>query len=260
VVYDPAPPTHIALTVPKRCEHGAELKLSRGRAVRGATRLTLDLTAGSYRYNVYCLETGGARSKPAASGVIEVQKANGTRALPKSAPHNAVDLDGHSYRLVYQNLRPEVSVSWPNAPSASSYSLRIRAPSGATRRVSLTRPAYVLKAGALSDGKHELVMEAGKNSSKPTSIDITYDDSAPTANLELPAASGFAADKPVEIRGIAAEGTSVSVDGEQLDQNAHGSFRHTLTLSPGRTAVSVRFQHRTHRVRYYVRRARPTAP
>jgi hypothetical protein len=101
---------------------------------------------------------------------------------------------------------------------------------------------------------------ASKARSKATVVDITYDDSAPTANLELPAASGFVAGEPLEIRGIAAEGTSVSVDGEQLEPNAHGSFRRTLTLAPGRTAVSVRFQHRTHRVRYYVRRARPTAP
>lgn len=257
-VYDPAPPTRIALAVPERCKHGAELKLSRGRTVRGATRLALDLAAGSYRYNVYCLDRE-ARTKPAASGVIEVQKANGTRALPKSAPHNAVELDGHSYRLVYQNLRPEVSVSWPKAPEQAKYTLLIRAPSGATRRVSLARPEYALPSGTLSDGKHELVMEAGKSRSRPTTIDITYDDSAPSASLELPVAAGFVAGGPVEIRGIAAEGTSVSVEGEQLEPNAHGSFRHTLTLAPGRTAVSVRFQHRTHRVRYYVRRARPTA-
>ncbi|HET8932764.1 MAG TPA: hypothetical protein VFN67_04955 [Polyangiales bacterium] len=261
VIYDPAPPTQIALLVPKRCEQGAELKLQRGPSVRGATRLALDLDAGSYRYTVYCLDAG-KRGKPAANGVIEVQKANGTRALPKSAPHNAVELDGHSYRLVYQNLRPEVSVSWPNAPKAASYNLLIRPASGAMRRVALTRPEHLLRSGALSDGKHELVMEAsgGKARSKATTVDITYDDSAPTANLELPAASGFVAGEPLEIRGIAAEGTSVSVDGEQLEPNAHGSFRRTLTLAPGRTAVSVRFQHRTHRVRYYVRRARPTAP
>lgn len=263
VVYDPAPPTQIALSVPKRCEHGAELKLPRGRVVRGATRLALDLAAGSYRYNVYCLDRKGARGKSAASGVIEIQKANGTRALPKSAPHNAVDLDGHSYRLVYQNLRPEVSVTWPNAPKASSYALLIRPASGAPRRIALTRPEHSLPSGTLADGKHELVMEAGgstKTRSKATTVDISFDDSAPTANLELPAAAGFALGEPLEIRGIAAEGTSVSVDGEQLEPNAHGSFRRTLTLAPGRTAVSVRFQHRTHRVRYYVRRARPTAP
>jgi hypothetical protein len=120
----------------------------------------------------------------------------------------------------------------------------------------------VLPVGTLSDGKYEIVMEASAPStarSKATTVNITYDDSAPTASLELPAASGFVAAEPVEIRGIAAEGTSVSVDGEQLQPNVHGSFRHTLALSHGRTALSVRFQHQTHRVRYYVRRARLTA-
>jgi hypothetical protein len=262
VVYDPAPPTRIALSVPRGCERGAELKLPGGRVLRAATRFALQLSAGRHRYNVYCIHGAGV-GKSAASGVIEIQKANGTRALPSSAPHNAVELDGHSYRLVYQNLRPAVSVSWPNAPAASSYALTIRAPSGATRRIALTRPERLLATGALSDGRHELVMEAAapsKERSKTTVVDITYDESTPAASLELPAPSGFAANEPIEIRGITAEGTSVSVDGEALEPNAHGGFRHTLSPTAGRSAVSVRFQHRTQRVRYYVRRARPAAP
>jgi hypothetical protein len=222
--------------------------------------LDLKLSAGLYRYTVYCQESSHA--KPAATGVIEIRKANGTRALPKSAPRNAVDLDGHSYRLIYQNIRPEVSVSWADAPQATGFTLLIRSASGHTRRIALTRPQYVLPVGTLSDGKYELVMEtnaASPGRSRATTVNITYDDSAATASLELPAASGFVATQPLEIRGIAAEGTSVSVDGTQLQPNLHGSFRHTLTLSPGRTTLSVRFQHQTHRVRYYVRRARPTA-
>lgn len=258
-VYDPAPPTLIGISVPRACRHGAQLRLRGGRSVRADDVLLLKLAKGSHRYNVYCLK-GSRRGRKVASGRIRVRRASGTRALPKTAPRNSVELDGHRYRLIYQNLRPVIDVSWPAAPRASSYTLTLERPGRTAATFETDKPSFVLPSSALRDGKHTLVMRARSAgagaASKATTLHIALDNAAPTASLELPKVAGFAAARPINVRGTAAEGTAVSVEGKRVKVSPRGTFSHKLTLPAGRSALSVRFQHRKHGVRYYIRRAR----
>jgi len=260
-VYDLHAPTHITFNLNGQCSGEAALRFSNGFEVRGTDKLGINARAGTHSYELYCLEAGRA-GKRRARGSFQIVQAAGARTLPKTAPHNQVALDGHRYRLMYQNLRPIIAVSWPGAPSADAYTLTLQPEAGAAKAYELSKPEYVLPASALRDGKLLLSMQAHdaeQTRSKPTSVDIAFDNAAPTASLELPAASGFAIDAPVEVRGSALEGTLVTVEGELVSLDKQRGFSHLLTLSPERPALTVRFQDRVHGIRYYVRRTLASA-
>ena len=261
-VYDPRPPTRIGVIVPERCKQGALLVISGRKPVRSSTVMELTLHAGVHAYRVYC-DGSERRAKPERSGRIKVRKSTGVRALPKTAPQNTVELDGHRYRLMYQNLRPVIVVGWRAAPRAPGYTLTLAREGGAPKRFDLREPKFVLDSSLLSDGKQVLVMQAhdaAATRSKPTTLDIAFDNAAPTASLELPPASGFVASELIEVRGIVAPGTNVSVEGDRVKVTPRGTFRHSVALPAGRSALSVRFQHPIHGLRYYVRRVRHARP
>jgi hypothetical protein len=199
----------------------------------------------------------------AVRGTVRVLRADGARPLPRSAPHNSIDLDGHRYRLMYQNLRPVITVAWPSAPQASAFDLTLQVPSGATKTFRTRKPEYVIQSDMVQDGKHVFVMQSGDDPSrrsKPTTVDIQFDNAAPTASLESPPAAGFQADQPIQVRGIALDRTRLSIDGAPIALDPQHAFTHTLTPDSGRQAFAVRFQHPVHGVRYYVRRVLAVRP
>jgi hypothetical protein len=260
-VYDPRPPTSIGFSLDQRCPEGGELQIDTAAPARGVREIVALLLPGTHRYTLRCLNAGRP-GKPALRGTVRVVRADGARPLPRSAPHNAIDLDGHRYRLMYQNLRPVITVSWPSAPNESAYTLTLQAPGGALKTFQSRRPEYEIQSDMVQDGTHVLVMQSSaepSRRSKPTTVDILFDNAAPTASLESPPAAGFRADQPVEVRGLALEGTRLSIEGEPVALDERHAFTHTLTLASDKPALAVRFQHPAHGVRYYLRRvtARP---
>jgi hypothetical protein len=255
-VYDPRPPTSIGFTLDDRCPEGGQLEVGAAAASRGARELVALFPPGNHRYSVRCLEAGRP-ANVALRGSVRVLRADGARSLPRSAPQNSIELDGHRYRLMYQNLRPVITVSWRAAAQASAFNLTLQAPGGATKTFRTRKPEYVIQSNMVQDGKHVLVMQSNDDPtrrSKPTTVDIQFDNAAPTASLESPPAAGFRPDQPVLVRGIALEGTRLSIEGQPISLDRQHAFTHTLAPASGQQVLSVRFQHPAHGVRYYVRR------
>ena len=183
--------------------------------------MAADVAAGSHKYSVRCLQ--GDAPKGLSRGSFRVLRADGARPLPRTAPRDAIDLDGHKYRLMYQNLRPALYVTWPAPPQAKAYVLTVSSPTGASKTFQTPTPLYIIESSALTDGKHVLLMAAADNAqlhSKATPVEIEFDDAAPTASIELPPAAGFNAGEPIAIRGSAIEDSRVSVNsgGERRSQ------------------------------------------
>jgi hypothetical protein len=254
-LYDPRPPTRIGFEVAARCAGDAELVVDHAAAVRGSGELAADVATGSHKYSVRCLQ--GDAPRGLLRGSFRVLRGDGARPLPKTAPRDAIDLDGHKYRLMYQNLRPALYVTWPQPPKATAYVLTVESPTGKPRTFQTPTPSYTIESSAMTDGKHVLLMAAADNAqlhSKATAVEIEFDDAAPTASIELPPAAGFNPDEPIAIRGSAIEDSRVSAEGEAVSVDRKHWFSHTLTLPPGKPALAIRIQHPAHGVRYYLRR------
>jgi hypothetical protein len=254
-LYDPRPPTRVGFEVAARCVGDAELIVDHAAAVRGSGELAADVAAGSHKYSVRCLQRDAPRGL--VRGSFRVVRSDGARPLPKTAPRDAIDLDGHKYRLMYQNLRPALYVTWPEPAKATAYVLTVESPTGKARTFQTPTPSYTIESSAMADGRHVLLMAAADNAklhSKATVVEIEFDDAAPTASIELPPAAGFDPGEPIAIRGSAIEDSRVSAEGEAVSVDRKHWFSHTLTLPPGKPALAIRIQHPAHGVRYYLRR------
>ncbi|HKP57943.1 MAG TPA: hypothetical protein VJV78_14520 [Polyangiales bacterium] len=256
-VYDPRPPTVIGFSTADFCPEQVEISVSRVGKQRGRGVVTVLAPAGSFSYKVRCL-AGAARGRNAAPhGNFRVLRADGTRPLPKSAPRNTVELDGRKYTLMYQNLRPAITIVWPDAPSAASYTVSLQLPNGTTRTLGTREPRFALPPGVLLDGAHSVAMRSdGGNpqSSKTTTLNVSFDNAAPAASLEAPSPLGFAAGETVHVQGVAVAGARVSIDGRPIELSDDQRFALDHALPPGARALAVRFQDPGRGTSYYVRR------
>jgi len=75
-------------------------------------------------------------------------------AVAEAAARTFVDLDGREYTILYQNLLPELSLSWRNAPKSLRYTFVIKPASGAEKRITSMTSATTLAAGELREGSY----------------------------------------------------------------------------------------------------------
>ena len=253
-VFDPAPPTVVGFRIGESCTDEVELVVDKRATVRGSDPIVAELPVGSHSYTVRC---AGAPKNARLHGNVRVVRGDGARPLPKSAPRNTVELDGHKYRLMYQSLRPTITVAWVSPPTANQYVLTIESPNHRVANFPSDAPTYVLSSGELSDGTHVLFMTANdthKTRTKSTTVNISFDNAAPATSIDLPRPQGFAASEPIEIRGVAIEGSRVWANGEALELSRDYRFSHTLAPQPDLHTLAIRIQHPQHGVRYYLRR------
>ncbi|HKU42852.1 MAG TPA: hypothetical protein VJR89_32055, partial [Polyangiales bacterium] len=255
-VYDPRPPTRIGFATAELCSDQAEVSVPGIGKIRGTGALTLLAPAGNFSYAVRCL-SGSTRGR---RGSFRVMRADGTRPLPKSAPRNLVELDGRKYTLMYQNLRPALTVVWPGAPSAGSYVVSLHQPNGTDRTFLAREPRFAVPPGMLLDGAHSVAMRtegtSATSSSKPTTLNIAFDNAAPAASLEAPSPLGFDAGESVHVSGVAVAGARVSVGGRAVELDREQRFALDHALPAGARALAVRFQDPGRGTSYYVRRVR----
>jgi hypothetical protein len=258
VIHDPRPPTAVAFAVAGRCPGTAVLTVDPGRAkaqeTAGEGRVAAMFSAGTHRYALSCQNPNGSLGPRVAEGTISVVADAGSRQLAKSAPASSVDTDGRRYTVLYQTLLPKISVRWPNAPTAASYALAIRSPSGSRSYTSKT-PSYSLGAGTLGEGEHTLVFEANGMRSKATSVLIRFDNAAPTASIASPPDGGFSAGSSVLVSGAALPGFTVTVGGKELAQDSQSRFSEEVTAPAGERALVIRFSQPGRGVHYYLRRS-----
>jgi hypothetical protein len=255
-VHDPSPPTAIGFSTGSACPGGAVIELDRGRArARGAGTVSILVPPGSHHYDVHCVDASGIRHESAAGGSVSVIHDGGTARIPRTAPSTLVDTDGRSYTVLYQNILPKISVRWPNAPQASSYTLSLASPGGKTETHTAQSPSYSFVSGALREGVHRLTFEAGGTRSKATTVDIRFDNAAPTATLTSPGNGSFAPGGSVTVSGLALEGWKISAGGTELPLDSQLRFTGTVTAPAGQRALAVLFENPHRGVHYYLRRA-----
>jgi ferric-dicitrate binding protein FerR (iron transport regulator) len=255
VVHDPSPPTVVQVKFPKNCGDGGRLRIGASRVVnprKGAdTSAMVSLTAGSHNYEIVC---GGV---PQGKGTIQITRDEGTADLPRLAPATIVDVDGRKYTILYQNLLPEIRVSWPKAPKAAQYELVLT--SGTSKKTfPTTKPKYVFKSSSITEGNHSFVfrtLDAGATASPETTVKIRFDNAAPAAVVRAPQNRKFKAGETVDVAGSALPGWVVTAQGSPLALDPNRRFSGQVQSTVDQRALAIRFEHRERGVHYYLRRA-----
>ncbi len=246
VVHDPEPPTKIAFNLSAVCKGPGELRSGK-KKTQADKRAALSFDRGEHAYEIRCLD---APERVAASGTVRVLQDSGTTKLPTFTPQANVATDGRRYTVMYQQKLPQVTVTWPSAPSASSYTLTIGG-----RTIATSAPSYTFASGSLRAGTHQLTFSAASDpprKSRTTTVAVTYDSQAPAARVSLPD-RGFAEGENVTVAGQALPGWTVSVDGKELEVDSQRRFS---ADSAAKGTLPIAFSHPTHGMHYYLRRPR----
>lgn len=247
-VHDPRPPTAIGVTVGGVCQGPARFSVGKLRT-EGTAQTNLSLPVGQHRYEVRCLD------KPevvVSSGDIRIIRDSGSRELPSFSPTANVTTDGRRYTVMYQHRLPTVTISWPTAPAAPSYSLQING-----RTITTTTPSHRL--ASLSRGSHRVTFSAATTparQSRLTTVDVVYDTQAPAARVS-DLQSGYTPGESVTISGQALPGWDVSVGDQPVELGAQQKFSTEIT---GKEAIPILFSHPTHGKHYYLRRSQSVTP
>jgi hypothetical protein len=256
LVHDPAPPTAIAIEFGDHCPGAGivERRGDRGAAsASGQGQASLAFERGRHTYQLFCISPDGKRGAPKAKGSITILADAGTMALPTKAPSTTVNTDGRDYTVLYQNLLPQVTVRWPNAPEASSYALVVTS-SGKTQRVSAGSASHSFSPGQLGEGAHSFQwMTSSGRKSRPSRATIRFDNAAPKASIVSPVNGSFQPGASVAVSGIALPGWQVRARGEALHMD--GQQRFSGMVQSGPRGLVLTFTHPERGVHYYVRRA-----
>ncbi len=257
LVHDPSPPTAINVRFGKQCPHlGILERLGGANAVAssvGSGSANLKFDKGAHRYRVRCLSEEGKLGAPVASGRITVYRDAGTAALPRKAPATLVNTDGRSYTVLYQNLLPSITVRWPNAPKANSYSLRVTS-GGKTQTLSAKSASFSFQSGQLKEGQHVFQFKSSEGrKSRPSTATIRFDNAAPKASIKTPVNGSFGAGQSVHVSGIALPGWEVSAQGQPVTMDGEQRFAGSATAGP--RGLVLQFSHPKRGVHHYLRRA-----
>jgi hypothetical protein len=256
-VHAPALPVRVAIDLRARCASGGAQVATSIRGALSEARVygsvTVELPAGVHAIRVRC---DGSRAT--VRTVLDVDGASGAAALPSRPATNDVELDGHDYTVLYQNLLPILRVRWPGAPSSSAgYALTVRDSRGRESTIEASAPVLTLSSGQVRDGTARLSMRAksGGARSAETSVTVQFDNDANTAQIRAPR-PGATLTGTVEIEGTALEGSTVTAAGRELALDSQRRFQGEVTMGAD-PALVIMIRHRTSGTHYYVRRALP---
>ncbi|MBN2343335.1 MAG: FecR domain-containing protein [Deltaproteobacteria bacterium] len=239
------------------CPGDAHVKVQR-KKIRGTgtTSVILNLPSGGHRYEVRCVEDN-MLGEVAKKGRLTILRDLGKSTLSLSAPVSYVDTDGRDYRLMYQSKLPIVVVKWPDAPSASGYTLHVTGASG-TKSYTIRTPQYRFSSGALDEGSYKFKFTAsgsGKRS-RTSSMKIAFDNATPKAVLKSPQNGGFSKGATVTVSGIALPGWNASVFGQDLSMDSEHRFSGTAKHLDNYLSLPVKLTHATRGTHYFLRRAK----
>jgi hypothetical protein len=251
VLHAPEVPVAVAFDFAKKCPVSGEVELigQRQRA-RGRGHAALSLAQGVRSYSVRCIGKDGVLGRVVAHGTVQVLKDAGTRKLPPKPPTALVEADGRTYTIYYPNQLPAISVRWPNAPEEASYQLEIDG-----KRETVSAPEHLLTSGLLKDGVHHLSFHGMTRRSRTTTVEVRFDNNAPTASLNEPADRGFTPGSEVKVAGVALPTWKVSLEGGTIAKLSNGRFEGTIAPSSERPDIVVRLAHPRLGTHYYLRRA-----
>jgi hypothetical protein len=235
VVYDPERTGNFTIrfqplpecsTYAIRVDHGGRRYLE---AVTDQPMLALrNVEYGDYGWRAACLVDGVPQPSDRMGKVARRPDAS-RAALPTQAPRTTLDSDGRSYTVTYQNLLPAVTLRWAKAPPADSYALEVveERTGQKVHNASSPRAAASFKSGFFREGRYLWFFRAtsaGKRLTSPiTSAQLAYDNVAPAIQI-LDPQNGAPAAGSVRARGVAVIGSTVTVNGVNLDLGADFRF------------------------------------
>jgi ferric-dicitrate binding protein FerR (iron transport regulator) len=251
VLHAPELPVAVAFEFGSKCPEQGEVELvGKRQRSRGKGSANLLLAAGTRSYAVRCVSAGGTPGRVVARGTLHVLLDAGTRKLPPVPPASAVEADGRTYTVYYPNQLPDISIRWPNAPQEQSYVLEVDG-----KPQDVPAPEYVFKSGSLRDGTHQVSFRASSRRSRTTTIEVRFDNNAPTASLIQPADRSFSAGSEVKVEGVSLQAWKVSLEGGTISKESDGRFTGLITPTAGRPDIAVRLSHPRLGIHYYLRRA-----
>ena len=253
-LHDPRAPTPLRIAFEQACPSGGTVEVASDRAFKrivtrsgGQASANALVPAGSYHYRVRCAGGKGA------TGTLHVAKDSGRTPLPKAAARTTVDMDGRDYTILYQNLLPEVTLSWKTAPHTIRYTFVV-AGRGGDKRLSSSAPAMKLAAGDLREGSYRVWVETeGNRRSEESRIVIDFDNAAQSASIDAVEAAGTG----VRVKGTVIGSSTVSANGAAIELDRHNRFNTELTPPEGADGVGVRIAHPKAGIHYYVMRSGP---
>jgi hypothetical protein len=264
-LHTPHVPTPVLVRVDPACGAGAFVEVARGgrfvpiglaeSAEEGTQERTvvLGLGEGNHAYRVRCPEQGGATT----SGTVRILRDAGMARVPRTPGHNSLHADGRRYSVLYQNLLPELTLDWPDAPAGEALTLKLRQTKDKIDEIALAASSYSFPSGKLGDGTYGFWFEVARDPrlrSLETTVRIAFDNAAPTAEIHEPDDGFVPTDGKVVVSGVAVEGVHVSVGATTIPLDAQYRFRGEVPVAPGDRSIAIRIQHPTRGVDYYLRR------
>jgi len=256
VIHDPRPPTALRFEFGSACAGFGLLRLLSGSKQQsyavGEHAVALPIRAGAYRYELRC----GTAESVAAQGRVQVLKDSGTRRIAAHPPALTLQADGRDYTVLYQSRLPAITLVWRDAPASKELRL-IHEHEGQIETLTAGEPSHTFASGRLEEGRHVLHFEGSGKLSRPTTINVTFDNAAPTATITTPPRARANPGELVKISGTTLSGWDVSVEGRPAQRDAQGRFSASVPWPGGHRAVAVRLSHPERGVHLYLRRAAP---
>lgn len=249
-IHDARAPTAVRVTFDD-CKGNAVLEVAKDRAFKatfartsGTRSAAVLVPAGAFSYRVRC-DDGTV-----TAGTLRVDRESGRAPLPKTAARTAVEMDGREYTILYQNLLPQVTLAWRNAPPKPSYTFVIKPAKGAEKRINNPGATLKLPAGDLSEGSYTTWVEAVLGArSEQSRIVIEFDNAAPSASI-----AAEVRDKAIHVKGTVIDGSTVSGGGTTIALDRHLRFESDLVAGDGEAGIGVRIAHPKAGIHYYVMR------
>jgi hypothetical protein len=259
-IHDPLAPTNVRVSFVPYCEaEGGVLELSKNRSfqntrlVKGERGAVARLEPGTYHYRIRCIALGDVTNRSVAEGTLRLTRTAGTKKLPPRPARNEVEANGLNYRIVFQNLVPDIVFRWSGAPPEGAYALHIKAP-GLKKTIPARTNKIMLPSGALKEGRYDFwFARDGGASSATTSLQILFNNAAQRAYLKSPSLHE-AWSTSVHLEGAAIRGWSASVGQTSLDLDDQHRFRADIAVPANQAAIAIRFSRPRHDSHYFVRR------
>jgi hypothetical protein len=200
---------------------------------------------GAYFYRVRCDGGDGAQ------GSVQVVRDSGRAPLPKAAARTTIEMDGREYTVLYQNLLPELTLSWRRAPKRASYTFVVKPKQGKERRYPSASGDLSLRTGDVAEGSYTVWGEAdGGSKSEQSRIVIEFDNATASASID----GVEVKDGKVHVKGAVIDGSTVSAGGAPVELDRHRRFETELAPGTGEDGVGIRIAHPKLGIHYYVMR------
>ena len=254
VIHDAAAPTPVRIGFGTTCTGPGTVEVAKDRSFKrviaragGHDAANVLVPVGSFFYRVRCPGKG-------ASGTIRIAKDSGRAPLPKAAAKTLVEMDGREYTILYQNLLPELTLSWRTAPKKAGYTFVIKPQSGAEKRFTSPTPKITLRPGELREGTYTAWVEPdGGRKSDAGKLSIEFDNAASSAQIEdVEEQSGN-----LHVKGMVIEGSTVTANGAAIELDRHRRFSADLAPGADQDGAAIRILNTKGGIHYYVMRVAP---